>query len=479
VLLAGRILLTSLFIVSAFLYHDNGDLQWQRALGEGVIHNHALPTVLGTATFSAPDARWIPHEWLFATVWALASDHASVAVFVFRIGCAAIAGLMLALTALRSRGAAPFDRTFVLAAVAIGVLPSFGLRAQILAWPLIALLMLALERGGRAAWFAVPIAALWFNLHASALVVPVIVVLDGIGRALDSRRIANIVSPLLIAAACTFTSLATPFGFALPAFTLRWAMNPATSLIAEWQPAALKIWPILVGTLVIATLLLLGELRGAHLKWSQRLLALVLLIAACTHVRNIALFCIVAGPWAAYSMSAILSRPVIVRSESRRTHIELAGIALIASVVLVFFAARTNTEATERRSDLSQAVAQLVARHEPLRVACEDFSWCSRFSGDRAITVLIDGRTDAYPPAVFADYRLLMNGDVRPVLDRWRLDAVIAHRESALAHAMRKAGWTTLRRGEPQVFLNPVRRRRAVVSTDALGLRRVLVGKCG
>jgi hypothetical protein len=457
VLLAGRILLTSLFIASAFLYHDNGDLHWQRALGEVILRTHVLPTMLGAATFSAPLAPWLPHEWLFATLWAFAADHGTVAVFFFRIGCAAIGGLTLAITVLRSRGAAPFDLTFVLAAVAVGVLASFGLRAQILAWPLLALLMLALERGGRAAWYAVPITALWFNLHASALVVPLIVIIYGIGHALDTRRIANVVSPLLIATACMLTSLATPFGLALPAFTLRWAISPATKFIAEWQPASISIWPILVGATILAGLLLLGELRGVHLTWSQRLLALALLIAACMHVRNLAFFCIVSGPWAARSMSALLSRPA-PPAELPRTRRELAGIALLASLAIVFVAARMNAEAADRRSDVSQDVATLVARHEPLRVACEDFSWCSRFADDRDIAVLMDGRTDAYPNAVFADYRLLLRGDARPVIDRWHLDAVIAHHDSALAHAMRKAGWTTLRRGEPQVFLHPNRR---------------------
>jgi hypothetical protein len=475
VLLAGRILLTSLFIANAILYRDSGDLYWQRALGELILRSHALPTLLGNATFSAPHAPWLPHEWLFATLWAFAVEHGTVAAFFFRIACAAIAGLTLTITVFRSRGVAPFDLTFVLAVVAAGVLPSFGLRAQILAWPLLALLMLALERGGRAAWFAVPITALWFNLHASALVAPVIVILYGIGRVLDTRRIATLVSPLLIAMACTLTSLATPFGLALPAFTLRWAISPATKYIAEWQPASISIWPILVGATIIAALLLLGELRGAHLTWSQRLLALALLIAACMHVRNLAFFCIVSGPWAARSMSALLSRPASA-PELPRTRRELAGIALVASIAIVISAARMNADAADRRSDLSQDVATLVARHEPLRVACEDFSWCSRFADDRDIAVFMDGRTDAYPKAIFADYGLLLRGDAQPVIDRWRLDAVIAHRESALAHTMRKAGWTTLRRGEPQVFLHP-KRRQTNAGANILGLRRVGICK--
>lgn len=42
----------------------DGDLFWQRQLGEFVLQNHAIPTMLGSDVFSVPGAPWTPHEWL-------------------------------------------------------------------------------------------------------------------------------------------------------------------------------------------------------------------------------------------------------------------------------------------------------------------------------------------------------------------------------------------------------------------------------
>ena len=52
---------------------------------------------------------------------------------------------------------------------------SYGVRAQVLAWPLAAALVYLLRCASpRLQWFAVPLVALWANLHASAMLAPVI-----------------------------------------------------------------------------------------------------------------------------------------------------------------------------------------------------------------------------------------------------------------------------------------------------------------
>jgi hypothetical protein len=446
----GLAIVAGLFAAASVGYGEgDGDLWWQRQLGEIVLTRHALPTTLGSATFSAPGAAWIPHEWIFATLWALA-NRAGAEIW-FRIGCAALGFLTLAVEAVRSRAAGPRARLVMLLLVACALMPSFGLRAQVLGWPMLALVMLALESGPRRAWLALPVAVVWYNLHASGLILPLIVLIYGAGRLIETRRPVSILSPLALAAACGLASLATPFGSALPRFAISWSANPATALIYEWAPASFDKLSILAGVLIIAALLVAGEFRGARLSWPQRLLALALFAATLQHIRNLGLFCVVAGPWAAASLDGLLPSRLRLKPGGWRNDADLAIVGICLAIGLVVL--RTRIPITPVGA--GSAVARLTALHAPLRVACEDFSWCSRFAADDRVQVLLDGRTDAYPAAVFADFRQMARGDALPVFARWRIDAAVVHEEGRLARTLSSAGWTLLRRGEPRVYVRP------------------------
>ncbi len=448
----GLVVAAGMFVGAAISYGGgDGDLWWQRQLGEAVLQFHSLPTRLGPATFSAPDARWIPHEWIFATVWAAARRVG--AETLFSLGCAGLATLTLVIEAIRPARATPRARAIVVIVTAIALGPSFGLRAQVVGWPFLALVMLALEAGPRRAWLAVPITIAWDNLHGSGLVVPVIILVDGLGKLMQARRAAALVAPLALATACALASLATPFGPAFPRFVVAWSANPATTLIYEWAPASPDKILILAGVVVLAALLVAGECRGARLTPSQRLLALGLFIATMLHIRNLALFSIVVSPWAATALTALLPRRFAAKAYAWRADGGLVVVGACAALGLI--AVRASVPPGGNAP--APAVARLAAFATPLRVACEDFSWCSRFAGNARIRVLLDGRTDAYPAAVFADYRKIMAGDALPVFDRWHVDAAIVHADGRLARALHAAGWRLLRRDEPQVYVRPSR----------------------
>jgi hypothetical protein len=444
------VFVAALFAAGAIAYGGgDGDLWWQRQLGDAILRTHALPSTLGAATFSAPDAEWIPHEWIFSTLWALA-NHLGARAF-FAIGCAGVAVCALIVETLRMPDASPRARTFTLILIAGGLMPSFGLRAQILAWPLLALVMLALEAGPRRAWFALPVTIVWYNLHASALMVPCIIIVHGIGRAIDRRRPDALVGALALAGACTLASLATPFGSALPRFVIAWSSNPATNLIYEWAAVAPDKVLIVAGVLVIAAVIVGGEFRGARLSWSQRLVGLALFGATMLHIRNLGPFCIVAGPWAARALMVLMPQIAAAPWRGWRSDGGLVATAFGAALAIVVMRAILPTD----MGLAAPAIARLAALHAPLRVACEDFSWCSRFAADPQVRVLIDGRTDAYPATVFADYRRMLRGDALPIFARWNIDAAVVHAQGPLAKTLRAAGWRLLRSREPQVYLRP------------------------
>jgi hypothetical protein len=442
---AALAIVAGMFLGNAIGYGlDDGDLFWQRQLGEVILRAHALPATLGRATFTAPDAHWIPHEWLFATAWAAANRFG--APFAFRAACAGIGLLTVVVAALRSRAADSRARMIMLVVVGVSLVPSFGLRAQILGWPLLALIMLALEAGPRRAWLAVPLTVLWSNLHASAVIVPCIVAVYAVGIALERRALRPALPYAVLAGATALATLATPFGIELPRFALNWSSNPATSLIQEWLPAAPDKILIVGGVLVAALLLVLGEVRGARMSWPRRLLAAGLFAAAMLHIRNLGPFIIVAGPWVADALA-----PRSVRRYTWRNDAGLALCGLVCAALLVVECARLPMS----DGASAPAVAQVAALPGPLRVACEDFSWCSRFAADSNVRVFIDGRTDAYPPAVFSEYRRILAGEPLPVFARWHVDVAIVKGPGPVARALRAGGWRLLRSGDPQVYLRP------------------------
>lgn len=445
---AGLLTLLGLLAAEAFVPAVDGALDWQRALGDRVLQQHALPTTLGAATFTAPDARWIPHEWIFATLWALAARPNLEALF--RIGCAVVAFCAVLIDAYRGRAAAPRSNLIALVLVTMAIFPAFGLRAQILGWPLLALVLLALESGPSRSWLVIPIAVIWDNLHASGLIVPAVVFIYGVGRVVTERRREALFSTLLLAAGTALASAATPFGFAYLAFAAAWSINPATSLVSEWQPISVATLPIFIAPLLVVGILVAGECRGARLSWSQRLLSLALFGSALMHVRNIPLFCITVGPWAALALSVILPREAAPAARMSRSDRGLIGLAAASTIFLAFAGARMSNSYPD---NVSPAVAELVARHRETRVVCEDSSWCSRFAGTPQIRVFIDGRIDAYPARVFADFRQMVSGDSAPVLAHWKVDAVLARANSALARSLPPTDWQRVDGGATQLFL--------------------------
>ncbi len=445
---AALLVLLGLLAADASITGLDSDLWWQHALGEFVLLHHTLPATLGPATFAAPDARWLPHEWIFATLWALA-QRANLEP-VFRFGCVLAAFAALSIDAIRARTAAPAANTIALTLVVIGMLPSLGIRAQVLAWPLLALVLLALESGPRKAWWVIPLAVVWDNLHASGLIVPAIVLIHGIGVALTQRRPTVLLSTLGLAAATVLASAATPFGFAYAQFAAAWSVNPATSFITEWQPVSRAALLMFIGPFIIFGLLALGELRGTRLTWPQRLLTLAFFCAALLHTRNIPLFCIVAGPWAAFALSAMLPREAPRPARAPSSDSGLLVLGAIGAFCLAVTGARV---AKPPPDDPSRAIALLATTHRAVRVACEDFSMCSRFAATPNIRVFIDGRVDGYPERVIADYRRILSGDTTRVFARWNVDAVLAQRDSSLARSLRGPHWQRVCDGATQLFV--------------------------
>jgi hypothetical protein len=164
-----------------------------------------------------------------------------------------------------------------------------------------------------------------------------------------------------------------------------------------------------------------------------------------TAVRNVPVFAIVAAP------VALAARPARGRRQSampslaalRWASCALVACAGVALTVLTWRGAPAPGDALP----LGTSRTLLAQANATPRVFCEDFAWCSVFLGGPA-QFFMDGRCDPYPAEIWRDYREVIDGNRGwdAILDRYRVDAVLVRRDSALDSllAERAATWRSI-----------------------------------
>jgi hypothetical protein len=417
----------------------DGDLLWQRWLGERILQEHAIPRSLGSETFAAEGARWTPHEWLFSTVLAWSGDHG--AAWLIPLICALAVGVALATVVVRCarRDVANTTASAAVLLCALATIQSFGPRVQVLGWAALGTVVLLLETEGPWAWAAVPATVIWANLHASAFLAPAVATLFALSALLRDRAWSPAVRRAsALAAACGAATLATPLGLDLARYAVGLLSSPIRHSISEWGATSLSSAAFALGAL---PLLLLAVFAG-RTTLPDRVLATAFTVLLFAAVRNVAVFAVVAAPIA---FAALPTRGGTI-AQTR------AGRGLTwATLVVVACCGATITALTWRGApafagSLPQGTARalLAQARTPPRVFCEDFAWCSLFLGEPA-RFFMDGRCDPYPAPVWRDYREVIDGSRRwaAILDRERIDAVLVRRDGALESllAERRGRW--------------------------------------
>lgn len=423
----------------------DGDLLWQRWLGERVLHEHAIPRVLGHETFAAAGARWTPHEWLFSTVLAWSGDHG--AAWLVPLVCALAVGVALATVVVRCarRGVPALTASAAVLLCGLSTIQSFGARAQVLGWAGLATVVTLLECEGPWAWAAVPVTAIWANLHASVFLAPAVATLFAVSALLRDRAWSPAVRrSLLLAAGCGAATLATPLGIDLARYAVELSTSPIRQSISEWGATSMSSFAFAAGALPLVLLLVVFGVR-APLR--DRLLAVAFTVLLFSAVRNVAVFAIVAAPIAfaaATSRGGASNRAVRAPAPSARA---FAWATLVAVTFCgVSLTALTWRDAPAYADALPHGTARalLAEAHGTPRVFCEDFAWCSLFL-DEPVRFFMDGRCDPYPAPLWREYREVIDGNARwaAILDRERIDAVLVRRGGALDSllAERRGGW--------------------------------------
>ena len=158
--------------VAALLATVGADARWLAALGHVIVQRGSIPS--GVPFAAAPTGQWpnalVLAELVFGGLERTLGDRGLVLAQLLAVGAA------MAVLARDSRlgGARPAGIAVALMVAALGTLPSrANVRAQVFSlvlFPVLCALLRAEARSGsRRIWLAVPLLALWSNLHGAAL----------------------------------------------------------------------------------------------------------------------------------------------------------------------------------------------------------------------------------------------------------------------------------------------------------------------
>jgi len=400
-----------------------------------------LPQALGLETFTAPGAAWVPQEWLFSLL-AYFSAHSGWPIVGGLCALSAVGSLtIVAYTAVR-RGAHPYATAFGVAMAGNALVQSFGVRAQILAWPLLSAYLLLLQSDGRIAYLAIAVAAVWSNVHASVMLAPVLAGVVCAGNCLDRGWDARARRSAVIAGFSALATCANPLGWKIPVYAYVLFSSPFTTLIREWNHTSLGDVSFALGALPLMLCVLAFGVNGPQ-RWRDRLLLAVFAWLMFSAARNIALFALAVAPLAAGALTTgvpyLRDRLGLVeRGRARGLKFLEAGTAVVlATIVSVAYVQSARSDPAPAGAPFAAlaAIGTLPGEHN---VLCANFAWCSFLLAAPHDRVFLDGRADPYPAGVWADFAAIVR--VHPAWERTlrerNVDLVLVERKEPLEQAL-------------------------------------------
>ena len=297
-------------VVLSFHWMYEPDLGWHLAQGREIASGHFVKTNL--FSWTEPNYPQPFQSWLFEFAAFGLSNLGGAAAL--QIGQAVVIALTLILVYLACR-----YRSSVPVALAITILGVFLLepravpRPHIVSFVLGAACALLLDRAKqtrsvRPLVWAIPLVALWSNVHAECLFGAALIGLFAVGEFLRPQALSRRQAwfALGIAAACTAANLLNPFGTGLFVYLWENARTPDFVQIAEFRPPYLPTYAPFFAYLAIG---------AALLAWKRRTLALweflvfgAFAILALRHLRFVSLFLCVTAPIVAACLAKAAGR---------------------------------------------------------------------------------------------------------------------------------------------------------------------------
>lgn len=436
------------------------DLAYLVRAGDDMLRTGHLMRI-DSYTFTAFGREWLNQQWgaeiLLAAAYRLGGWPALVCLR------SALIGFLSLFVFLTSRAASASRRTSSLLTLVafVAALPGLILRPQLIGLTLfaLALWLIATRRAHPRRLLGVPAVTLvWANVHGSFFLAPILLLLAW----LQDRRdgVPGRGRVLSLAAISALATLANPFGPRVWTYVAGLATNPTIAkTITEWQPPDVRdpSGAVFFGTVIgVVGLLTLGRRRTA---WPVLVSLGVFFALGLTATRSTLWW---------YPLAATTSAALIADAPAEGMKTEprsLAGAAIAASLLVaaVIFLPWWRTSGSQ--VDLldnapPRLTAELQRRLEPGSRLFSIQPYASWFEFElREDPVFVDCRIELFPRSVWREYDVVVLGQQgwQRVLDRWRVDAVVAtHKYAAglVPRILADPGWSVAYRGaDGYIFL--------------------------
>jgi hypothetical protein len=419
-------LLAFIFVVADAGRWADPDLWGHLVFGRLILtHGHLPPRDI--YSYSATGLPWHDHEWLSEVVLALCwSGLGVVGLKLMKLAATAATITLLAMGAAET-GAPISLQLIVLTTGALAIAPMIQFRPQLFDFIALSALLLLLarecyRRAGRL-WLAIPLFALWANLHGGFFVgLAVLAVYTAVTAIEDlaaGEGIKRAIHLSGVTAGCVLATLLNPDGVGNWFTVMHTLGNPLTrAMVSEWQPLLFKIaeeWHKSPKTAInfalvivpFAALVTCFALRPRGGDLALVVIAAMMGAAAYLAVRNMALAVIATITplcrHAALALDATRFGDTAAPAPRRRSHEILVGaIALAIAFATGLFSPRLPDGYPQPRGAIEFMQAERLHGN-----VLDDFGWGEYLIFHLApeSRVFIDSRYDmVYPQAVLADY---------------------------------------------------------------------------
>jgi hypothetical protein len=235
--------------IAASLRQADPDLWGHVRFGQAII-SHRYLIRQDPYSYSAFGHVWRNHEWLTEVIMAtIYNGFGVIGLKAWKFGCIAATILFIALAASYT-GASSRPQLYPVGVAAVAITPYMQFRPQLFTFMLFAAMLALLARHNyrRSAplWLAVPMMALWANLHGGFIIGTVTLTLySGVALLRDliaHRPISSSLRVIRLTLAATLATLLTPYLGDTWMAVVRALGNPITRrVIDDWQPFTLFV----------------------------------------------------------------------------------------------------------------------------------------------------------------------------------------------------------------------------------------------
>lgn len=399
-------------IGSSLTIFNDGDVHWHIAAGQWIIDHRAVPRV-DPFSFTFGGQPWMAFEWGSQLIYGAAyrlTGYAAVAAVVTLL----LVALHLTIVANARRWLGPLGIATTIILLDMILIPMTLARPHLFGWVLLALwlhlLLNAREQSRTPPLIAAALMIAWANLHGSFAIGLVVAAVFALDACIEARwRWPVVRGWLLFGIAAALGAMITPNGFHGFLYPLSVAQLRTLPLIVEWRPSEWGRTPYFFVALGVSGMVMVW--RGVKLRPVLAGLLALLLVLALHQMRQQAIFAIVA----AMLLPKALGRGQRPGLFGEAQHRRVAGGLATAVIALLTFRALTPIEPSENGANPTAAIAALPA---DLRSAPGLNGY--GFGGpliQAGIKPYIDGRSDMYGDAFFADYQRILDGN-RAAFDR-------------------------------------------------------------